>query len=117
MLPIWGQYICEVCGKLHDLTHVEGREYHIACMGNVSPYPAKCRYGKWCGASKQLAEQYANKHLRSHPSHTMTNDFVIHPDVKEAARVQYLGHRIYLHLITETPKPQFVEHFPDKPPF
>jgi hypothetical protein len=114
-LPIWGQYVCEACQKLHVLTHVEGREWHIACMGHST---AKCRYGRWCGSSKPLAEQYANEHLRKHPSHTITCDFVIHRDNKEAARVQYLGHRVYLFLVKETIRPLTAAQIQsDIPPF
>jgi hypothetical protein len=111
ILPIYGDYICEGCGRLQTLSHVEGREWHIACATD------KCRYGKWCGSSKSLAEQLAREHLRKHPSHVMTDDLLVHRDIKEAARVQYLGHRVYLFLIRETPRPEFIEHFPEKPPF
>ena len=98
-LPIWGRYICEACGKLHELTHVEGREWHVACT------MPKCPFGKWCGSSKDLAGELVKGHLRRHPSHVMTTDYLVHRDNKEAAKVQYLGHRVYLFLVKETIRP------------
>lgn len=60
---IVGAYLdCGECGGTQrKLLAVECREWHLHCDD--------CRYGKWCGQSKDEAEYYARHHNRSHTTH------------------------------------------------
>ena len=60
---------------------IETREYHVKCH--------TCRFGKWCGQSKQQAEQVANRHESTHAFHVLSIDYLRYPDTYEAFRANY----------------------------
>lgn len=76
--------LCEQPGHepaLYRLIAVECREWHVKCHN--------CRHGKWCGQSRETADQDANWHGTTHPQHYVTMDYLTPDAVKKAYRVHY----------------------------
>jgi hypothetical protein len=112
------RYLCEEHGTPQTVSAVECREWKVSCD--------HCRYARWYGDSKPLADQAANAHYNRRPGHNVHVDYLREPETYSMFREMYGRTRAIMpwirwtvpvsvtSIINEAPKPSPEN---DKPPF
>jgi hypothetical protein len=57
------EVMCHNCNEKKKVTAIHVYEWKAVCRNS------KCSFGKWCGLAKQLAEYFANAHVRRNVGH------------------------------------------------